>query len=309
MPGYNETYLQGLVGTVPLIRLQEMERNNEFKRNLQAQQLSRQYDQMTMQDRSRMENQRRLAEVLGETKRHHVETENLGLKNMLSKMQGQLNVGNWQPMSRDGEDVMFNPRTLQVLNPRDGSITSMTNPGSAVVKPRPLSSTDTEHLTTEIEGAGKATRAKELLLGNDVGTARGDPAATGLKGYLPDWLLQRIDSQGVDTRAALTDVGDIKVRERSGKAVPVKEFGRLKSFVPSITDTQSSAIKKLDQFDSEYKRMLSERVQALENSGARVPIPLKSQMERYSQSGGGNDRNALLQQLLEERARRQGQTR
>lgn len=309
MPGYYETYLRGLQQAVPMARLAEQERQNAFTQQFKARQLEGQESQ-------RVDNARRLQDALSETKRHHGETEMNALRSALARAQGAANQGTWEPMSMGGKDVLFNKRTLEILDPASGQISSAKQPGAnggnAIIKPKALGNKEIEDLTADIQGAGKTTKARQLLMGQDVGTARGDPGATGLKGYIPDWLLQRMDSTGVDTRAAITDVGDMKVRERSGKAVPVKEFGRLKSFVPSITDSQSAGIKKLDQFDSEYQRMLQEKVQAFENAGYRVPIALKNQVQRYAapeaaaNPGGspGGDPAALLQQLLAEQARR-----
>lgn len=80
MPGYYETYLHGLGQLLPMARLQETERKNDFQQQMAVKALEQKY-----------ENQRRLDESLNETKRSHGERENLALKGMMLRLQQQIN--------------------------------------------------------------------------------------------------------------------------------------------------------------------------------------------------------------------------
>jgi len=76
---------------------------------------------------------------------------------------------------------------------------------------------------------------------------KANPDAVGLKGYTPDVLLNRNDPAGTTARAALADIGSLKIHERSGTAVTASESPRLKPFVPLITDDYETALKKLQR--------------------------------------------------------------
>jgi len=69
--------------------------------------------------------------------------------------------------------------------------------------------------------------------------------AIGLKGNLGQFLLNNLDSQGIDTRAAISDIGSIVLHDRSGANVTVGESPRLMPFIPSPTDTYEAAKNKL----------------------------------------------------------------
>lgn len=90
--------------------------------------------------------------------------------------------------------------------------------------------------------------AIKLLKGEDVSGAIGDESATGIKGYLPQAVLNRIDPKGVDTRAAIANIGSLEIKNRSGAAVTAAEMPRLAPFIPSATDDRETALKKLNQF-------------------------------------------------------------
>lgn len=98
-------------------------------------------------------------------------------------------------------------------------------------------------------------KAINLLQGKNVDSAKGDSAATGWKGYLPQAVLNRIDESGVDTRAEVADIGSMKIHDRSGAAVTVSESPRLMPFIPLTTDPAGVAIRKLTRLKEEVKRM------------------------------------------------------
>jgi len=76
----------------------------------------------------------------------------------------------------------------------------------------------------------------------------GTPAgatATGWKGYVPDAILQRADQGGNAFRALLSDIGSRTIHERTGAAMGVKEWARLRGFVPTETDSHAQVVNKL----------------------------------------------------------------
>ncbi|MBA3773993.1 MAG: hypothetical protein H0X13_16330 [Ramlibacter sp.] len=108
-------------------------------------------------------------------------------------------------------------------------------------------------IVSNLQNLNRARSALALLDGQELGTAKGDPDATGWKGYLPNDALNRIDPRGVDTRAAIADLGSMVIHERSGAAVTASESPRLKPFIPLATDDRATAKKKLERFVSIYQ--------------------------------------------------------
>jgi hypothetical protein len=108
------------------------------------------------------------------------------------------------------------------------------------------------------QNLARAERALSLLEGKDIGDPakggqKGDAAATGLKGYLPNQLLNRVDPDGVDARAAIADLGSLVIHDRSGAAVTAAEFPRLAPFIPTEKDDADTVKKKLRRFVQVYK--------------------------------------------------------
>jgi hypothetical protein len=117
----------------------------------------------------------------------------------------------------------------------------------------------------------RAEQALALVEGKDIAGAKGDTEATGMKNYLFDALIQRIDKKGVDARAAIGDLGSLIIHDRSGAAVTAAEFPRLRPFIPLVTDAQETAVKKLRRFVSEYKNIIKEMTDFYKETGYRVP--------------------------------------
>lgn len=80
-----------------------------------------------------------------------------------------------------------------------------------------------------------------------------NPSAVGLKGNLPQTILNRTDPSGVEARALVTDVGSAKVHDRSGAAVAASEAPRLMPFIPQATDDAATVIKKLTQLKQQIQ--------------------------------------------------------
>jgi len=86
-------------------------------------------------------------------------------------------------------------------------------------------------------------------LQNTINLLAKNPDAVGVKGYMPQAVLNRKDPKGVDARAGIADIGSLVLHDRSGAAVTASESPRLMPFIPLITDDIKTATKKL-------KRML-----------------------------------------------------
>lgn len=66
-------------------------------------------------------------------------------------------------------------------------------------------------------------------------------------------LQNRMDPEGVNLRALISDIGSLKIHDRSGAAVTAQEFPRLRPFIPSISDDPETVRRKLQNFRIEYE--------------------------------------------------------
>jgi len=94
---------------------------------------------------------------------------------------------------------------------------------------------------------------KKIDLALDAVKNNGD--ALGFKNMLGDTITQRLDPNGVATRALIADIGSLKIHDRSGAAVTASESPRLMPFIPQVTDTPETVTKKLTQFKTEYQNI------------------------------------------------------
>lgn len=143
------------------------------------------------------------------------------------------------------------------------------DPNAQTGKPLPASAA--KGYLENIQNLDRAQKALNLVLGKDVGDAKGDPDATGLKGFVPNLVLNRIDPQGVDTRAAIADLGSLVIHDRSGAAVTAAEFPRLAPFIPSPRDDAPTVEKKLKLFVQNYKALVDDSAEFYKSSGYNVP--------------------------------------
>lgn len=121
-------------------------------------------------------------------------------------------------------------------------------------------------------------KALALMDGQTVGSAQGDPSATGWKGYTPDFILNRMDPAGTATRALIADIGSLKIHDRSGAAVTVFETPRLKPFIPSVTDSPATVKEKLQLFRDNYQAIMDDAAGFYRASGFNVPaLPMEGQ--------------------------------
>jgi len=133
-------------------------------------------------------------------------------------------------------------------------------------KPLPISAA--QKLMENQQNLRRAEDALALIKGEKEG---GDKAATGLKGYLPEAMLQRADPKGVQTRAAIGDLGSLVIHDRSGAAVTAAEFPRLRPFIPLVTDNAATVEKKLARFVQVYRDVVTEAADFYRESGYKVP--------------------------------------
>jgi hypothetical protein len=126
-----------------------------------------------------------------------------------------------------------------------------------------------------------------------------NPDAMGFKNALGDPVMQRLDPGGIETRAAVANIGSLVIHDRSGAAVTAAETPRLKPFIPMPTDTAEAAIKKLRGLRRQYENNNSQiEVQYGEDSGyapiggrgqpprTATPAPAASSASRPAASGG-----------------------
>jgi hypothetical protein len=139
-------------------------------------------------------------------------------------------------------------------------------------KLRPIPASINTAILENQKAGNQIDRAIALLSGTDLPGMTADKNATGLKGYLPTGLLNRIDPSGVSARAEIADIGSLKIHDRSGAAVTMSEAPRLMPFIPLATDDRDTVLKKLGRLKLEIS----------ENSAAMNEIYSKEQGYRES---------------------------
>lgn len=72
------------------------------------------------------------------------------------------------------------------------------------------------------------------------------PEAVGLARMAGDAINQRVDPRGIPARAALSNIGSLRIHDRSGAAVTAKEFPRLRPFIPNVSDTYEKVKSNLE---------------------------------------------------------------
>lgn len=69
--------------------------------------------------------------------------------------------------------------------------------------------------------------------------------AVGMKAMLPQAIVNKLDPKGINTRADISDIGSMTVKDRSGATVTIAEEPRLMPFIPSASDDDKTVTKKL----------------------------------------------------------------
>ena len=128
------------------------------------------------------------------------------------------------------------------------------DPNTSRAGQRPIPAGPMSHYRDLRQGAQKIDKALAAI--------EAYPQGLGLANFMPDWVRQRTDAQGVEVRAAVADIGSLIIHDRSGAAVTAAEAPRLKPFIPLPTDAPDVAAAKLrrlkDLLESEAAAMESE---------------------------------------------------
>lgn len=100
-----------------------------------------------------------------------------------------------------------------------------------------------------------------------VGLKRGIGEIIPLAGGVQDAINQRADPEGIAARAQISNIGSLEVHDRSGAAVSVSEFARLKPFIPGVGDTPGAVRTKLEKL----RKALATETAELEKSMTTRP--------------------------------------
>jgi hypothetical protein len=165
---------------------------------------------------------------------------------------------------------------LLLVDPRNATSRPVMGPnGSVAGKPKeaekPLPAAAAKGYLDNIQNLERAQKALDLIEGKAVGDAKGDPNATGFKGLLPNQILNRVDPDGIDARAAISDLGSLVIHDRSGAAVTAAEYPRLAPFIPSAIDNPATVKKKLKLFAQNYRAIVDDAAEFYRASGYNVP--------------------------------------
>lgn len=152
--------------------------------------------------------------------------------------------------------VVQSDQGMVLVDPRNGKSIPITAQDGSPLGPKlkDLPTAASSAIMSNAQNINKVQQAIDLLDGKNAGALKGDSNATGLKGYLPQPILNRMDPDGVDTRAMVTDIGSLVLHDRSGAAVTASETPRLLPFIPLPTDDNATARKKLVRFKQIYEQ-------------------------------------------------------
>jgi hypothetical protein len=96
------------------------------------------------------------------------------------------------------------------------------------------------------------------------------PDAFGIQNRVPGF--DYIDStENVKARAPLANIGSLIIHDRSGAAVTVSEFPRLRPFIPTANDPPAKAAAKLEDLEREIRTMTDEMTAYYTAQGFAVP--------------------------------------
>jgi hypothetical protein len=114
-------------------------------------------------------------------------------------------------------------------------------------------------------------------------------SGVGWSGYVPGVIHNRTDPEGVTLRALISDIGSLKLHDRSGANVTASEAPRLTPFIPSVTDDARTIRDKLTNFRREYLSALNDQYEAHGPAAGNRPIP---PVEAFLQANPITPRNA-----------------
>lgn len=121
-------------------------------------------------------------------------------------------------------------------------------------KPKEIPATAQTAMLGNVDSLRKVTSA--------IDEVEKEPWATGntagILNYLPGDTLNTL-LPGAKARAALGDIGSMIIHDRSGAAVTISEFPRLKPFVPQVSDSQETVKMKLGKLKTELEDILRDQ--------------------------------------------------
>lgn len=207
----------------------------------------------------------------------------------------------WAQLSQAERHFQADQNTPQYMQTEEGIVALPKKPGPGPITATPVVGATGQPLTKPLkdipasanaaivanaQNLKKAEDALNLIRGANVGGMKGDANATGWKGYLPNTLLNSPygDPEGVDTRAAIADLGSMVIHDRSGTAVTAAEFPRLAPFVPRATDDPATVEKKLARFVDAYRAEIQAQNEIYSRDQGYKPNPVAQRASK----GSGN---------------------
>lgn len=151
-----------------------------------------------------------------------------------------------------------------LVDPRNATAQPVVGPDGKPVAGKPLKDIPASVVSGMMENNRSLTKINDAIAGITGNQSQVPPGmtadkdATGYRGYLPNFVLNRVDPKGTDTRALIADIGSLKIHDRSGAAVTASESPRLMPFIPLATDDSETIVKKLNNFKREYTLMQQE---------------------------------------------------
>ena len=172
-----------------------------------------------------------------------------------------------------GEQVLATPDGIVIVDKKSATSRRVAAPGATVSAESPTGQLQPRASGNQrLQQMAIENRNQMNVIDEAIKRVRANPGAVGAKNLLPDILMQRMDPEGVATRAAVADIGSLKIHERSGAAVTAAESPRLMPFVPGVRDTPDAVIQKL----SRLRAYLDQETKALEAAGASRTGPVGS---------------------------------
>jgi len=196
--------------------------------------------------------------TLAETVRHNTTSEGIQ-RGQLGVAQGNLKLSRDRltfDQNQPKGQIVQSDQGVVLVDQRTGKSTPVMAPDGTPLAPKlkDVPTAASSAIMSNAQNINKVQQAIDLLDGKNAGALKGDSNATGLKGYLPQPILNRMDPDGVDTRAMITDIGSLVLHDRSGAAVTASETPRLLPFIPLPTDDNATARKKLVRFKQIYEQ-------------------------------------------------------
>ncbi len=152
------------------------------------------------------------------------------------------------------------PDLIPVPQPGGGSVLTPKTAGLVIPE-------EAAHETTAMVKARAANVAQLSVIDDALKELEAHPDAVGITRGLPvvgNLLDPRINPEGDAARAQIANVGSLKLHDRSGAAVGVKEFPRLAPFIPAINDPPATIRTKLQKL----RQALMAEIDAMGGSNA-----------------------------------------